>query len=195
MIVRQNHPVQPWRPIRRAALIGGITVAEAAMLIVAAGEWGSSLLFFPLGAVIVGGIGAGLAALIAYSLSLRQGNSLGDLERDLAKAAAIYERGLTDEAEYGRIKGQILETYRYTRGSGIDVARIALRASLVGLLVPAIYVLSMYQGAAYLAGALAAGAVGALLSGIGTAAVMTIRRKFAERQLGEGKRPMIDSGV
>lgn len=195
MIVRQNHPIQPWRPIRRAALIGGITVAEAAMLIVAAGEWGSSLLFFPLGAVIVGGIGAGLAALIAYSLSLRQGNSLGDLERDLAKAAAIYERGLTDEAEYGRIKGQILETYRYTRGSGIDVARIALRASLVGLLVPAIYVLSMYQGASYLAGALAAGAVGALLSGIGTAAVMTIRRKFAERQLGEGKRPMIDSGV
>ncbi len=195
MIVRQNHPVQPWRPIRRAALIGGITVAEAAMLSVAAVELGSSLLFFPLGAVIVGGIGAGLAALVAYILSLRQGNSLGDLERDLAKAAAIYERGLIDEAEYSRIKGQILETYRYTRGSGIDVARAALRGSLVGLLVPAVYILSIYQGASYLAGALAAGAVGALLSGIGTAAVMTIRRKFAERQLGEGKRPQIDSGV
>lgn len=194
MIVKQNNQIQPWKPVRRASLIGGVAVAEAAMLIIINSQgipWFAAALM-GLGA---GVIGAAVVALIAYLVSLRMGNSLGNLEHDLARAASIFERGLIDEAEYGRIKGQILESYRYTRGSGIDVLGAARWGALLGLLVPLtlVLILSTYTPA-YLLASLAAGAAGVAVSGTGTAVAVYARRKMAERQLGDGLHPLIDAG-
>jgi hypothetical protein len=193
MIVKQNNQIQPWKPVRRASLIGGVTAAEVAMLIIINSEglpWFAAALM-GLGA---GVIGAAVVALVAYLVSLRMGNSLGNLEHDLARAASIFERGLIDEAEYGRIKGQILESYHYTRGSRINVLGAARWGALLGLLVPLTLVLILSTHTpAYLLASLVAGAAGVALSGAGTAAVVYARQKVAQRQLGAGNHPLIDA--
>lgn len=194
MLAKRDNAIQPWKPVRRAALIGGITVAEAAMLAIATAEYFPLIFLVPMGAAVFAAVGAGVSALIAYLLSLRHGSSLNNLETDLGKAAAIYERGLMDDAEYKRIKGQILETYHYTPGRSVDLGRAVRRGALLGLLAPVIAVLTIYPGGVNLMVALASGVVGALVSGSGKAALMFVQRRWAERQLEDGKHPLIDAG-
>jgi hypothetical protein len=136
-----------------------------------------------------------LAVLVVSLVSLRKGNSLGSLEHDLGKAASIFEQGLIDEVEYGRIKGQILESYRYSRGSRINMLGAAWRGALLGLLtVSAILVLGVYGPAGYLLASLAAGTAGATVSGGGAAVVTYTQRQLAKRQLGDGHHSLIDAG-
>ena len=90
MLTRRTNNTQLWKPVTRAAVIGGIIPAELVMLTVA-GSIGAfeAVLVLAVGAAL---IGAGLTALGAFLLSGRKGNSLDDLERELAKAAAARAR-------------------------------------------------------------------------------------------------------
>lgn len=193
MIVKHNDQIQPWKPTGRTALIGGIVAAEAAVLVIVASE--APFLVPIVAGLGTSAIGAGIAALIAYLVSLRKGNSLGDLERDLAKAASIFERGLVDEAEYGRIKGQMLECYHYTRGSQVDISRAVRRGALLGLLGPVILMMTIYWpigAGSVLLVSLATGVAGATVSGAGMAVLTYTRRQLARHQLGHGHHPLID---
>src|SRR5687767_11141183 len=131
MLTKRINDAQLWKPVTRAAVIGGIIPAEIVMF-AAAGSSGATeaVLILSFGAAV---LGAGIMALGTYLLAGRRGNSLDDLERELAKAAAIFERGLMNEAEYQRIRGQVLEQYQYSQGSRANLWRAALKGSSVAL--------------------------------------------------------------
>ena len=138
-------------------------------------------------------IGAAITALVAYIVSLRRSDSLGDLEHDLAKAASIFEQGLINETEYDRVRGQMLECYHYTRGSRINVLGTARWGALSGLLVPLMLVLSTPYAGPYLLISLVTGAAGVAVSAASTVVVVYIRQEMARHQLGAGHSPLIDA--
>lgn len=192
MLTRRTNNAQLWKPVTRAAVIGGIIPAEIVMLTVA-GNSGSfeAVMILTFGAAA---LGAGIMALGIYLLSGRKGNSLDDLERELAKAAAIFERGLMNEAEYQRIRGQVLEQYQYSRsGSRANLWLAALKGSSVALLVPIAGLIGLYDTAVYILYTILAAVMGAAVAGGGTAAVKLIQQKLAQPQLPGGNRPLMDA--
>src|SRR5688572_28160269 len=130
MITRQDNVIQPWKRIRQAAGLGALSAAELAALIVAGSE--ASLVQLILTSLAFAFIGAAGAALLGFVIGGRRRDTLGDLEHELTKASAILERGLIDEAEFSRIKGQILEQYHYSPRSRVSVMKWALWGASVG---------------------------------------------------------------
>jgi hypothetical protein len=192
MIARHQNAVQPWTRIGQAATIGAVTAAELAALAVAASQQAFMEVF--LLALILAGFGAAGAALMGFVFGGRRRDTLADLEQELAKATAILERGLIDEAQYNRIKGQIVEQYQYAPRSQASVLKWALWGASVGLVLPPIALLFSYEVLPGLFATAMAGIFGAVVSAAGTAAVLFARRKMAEHQLESGSsRPMLNA--
>jgi|GEM_PF-3277858 len=189
---RGSTSIQSWK-VWRGTLIGGAVAAEAAMLFIA----GSMGIFMPVLYIVleVSTVGAILSVVFAYVRSRRKHDSLGELERELAKATAILERGLINEAEYSRLKGQVLEHYHYTSGSRgqFNLWRAALWGSSLGLLVPMLVFIADGNGGIMIAYTIAAALAGAGVAGGGTAATRFIQVKAATPELADGSRLLTDT--
>jgi hypothetical protein len=191
MITRSENAVQPWKRITKASVIGGIALAELAALFIAATQ--QALVEVTLIGLIIAGMGAAAGTLAGFLVGGRKRDTLGDLEKELAKATAILERGLIEEAEFSRIKGQILEQYHYAPRANVVLWKWALWGGSAGLILPLFAMLFGYDAAMYLFITAMAGVTGGIVGGTGAAAVTFAQRKMAEHQLESGSRPMLNA--
>jgi hypothetical protein len=195
MIVRHSDAIQQWKRAGTFAVIGAVIAAEIVALVIA----GIEVVFFQiiLASLAAAAGGAVLATLASFALGIRKYDNLSDLERALTQATGLLEQGLLSEPEYDRIRGQIVEQYRYEPRRRIPVLRWTLWGTATGLLVPLLLILMLWTGRSetgYFLALMAASSAGAVVSGAGTAAVLFARRKMAEHQLESGSnRPMLNA--